>query len=71
MTAALSLSGLLPLVIQIVVVAIVFWLLLWLISYVGVPEPFNKVLRVVLAVVAVLYLINLLLGLTGNAFLRW
>ncbi len=67
--AALSLSGLVPLLINIVVVGLILWLLLWLISYVGLPEPFAKVGRVILAVVAVIWLINLLLGLAGNAFI--
>lgn len=67
--AALSMGGLVPLLINIVVVGLILWLLYWLIGYVGLPEPFAKVARVILAVVAVLWLINLLLGLTGNAFI--
>ncbi len=67
--AAISVGGLVPLLINIVVVGLVLWLLLWLISYVGLPDPFAKVARVILAVVAVIWLINLLLSLTGNAFI--
>lgn len=67
--AALSVGGLVPLLINIVVVGLILWLLYWLIGYVGLPEPFAKVARVILAVVAVIWLINLLLGLTGNAFI--
>lgn len=67
--AVISLGGLVPLLINIVVVGLILWLLFWLIGYVGLPEPFAKVARVILAVVAVIWLINLLLGLTGNAFI--
>jgi uncharacterized membrane protein YtjA (UPF0391 family) len=47
----------------------VLWLLWWLIGYAGLPEPFSKIARVVLAVIAVLMLINLLLGLIGTPLL--
>ncbi len=67
--AAISLGGLVPLLINIVVVGLILWLLFWLVTYVGLPEPFAKVAKVILAVVAVIWLINLLLGLTGNAFI--
>lgn len=67
--AAVSGPGLLSLLLNIVVAALIFWLLYWLITFVAPPEPFRKVLTVILAIVAVVYLINLLLGLTGNAFI--
>lgn len=69
--AAISGSSLVGLVIWIIVIALVFWLLLWLINYVKVPEPFNKVLRVILAIVAVVLLINALLALVDKPFIRW
>lgn len=67
--AAISLGGLVPLLINIVIVGLILWLLWWLIGYVGLPEPFAKVARVILAVVAVIWLINMLLSLSGNAFI--
>lgn len=67
--AALSIGGLVPLLIEIVIVGLILWVLWWFISYVGLPAPFDKVARIVLALVAVVYLINLLLGLSGNAFI--
>lgn len=67
---SISIGGLVPLLINIIVAGLILWLLWWLISYVGLPEPFAKVARVILAVVAVVWIINLLLGLTGNAFIR-
>jgi hypothetical protein len=42
------------------------WLLWWLIGFLGVPEPFAKILRGIVAVFAVLVLINILLSLIGH-----
>lgn len=53
-------------VLYLVVFGLVFWLLWWLIDYIGLPEPFAKVARVILAVLAVFCLINLLLGIVGQ-----
>ncbi len=47
-------------------IALVFWLLFWLITYVALPEPFAKVAKVILAVAAVIILINFILGLSGH-----
>jgi hypothetical protein len=62
----LSLNGVLELVIYLVVVGLIFWVIWWFLGYVGVPEPFNKVIRVILGLVALIIVINLLLGLIGN-----
>jgi hypothetical protein len=40
----------------------VFYLLWWLLSVIGLPEPFNKVARVLIALVAVVLLLGLLFG---------
>lgn len=54
-----------------VVVGLIFWLLWWLVGFVGLPEPFKKVVTVILAIVAVLFLINFLLSLVGTPLIRW
>jgi hypothetical protein len=69
--AAISGESLVHTVVWIVVVALICWLLWWLIGYAGIPEPFNRILRVIVAVFAVLFLINLLLGLAGHPIIRW
>lgn len=69
--AAISGSGLLSILVQLIVAGLIFWLLLWLLSFVGLPEPFMKVAKVILAVVAVIFVINLLLSLSGSAFIQW
>jgi len=72
-TLFLAISGhsLISALLYIIVAGLIFWLLWWLISYIALPDPFGKVLRVVLAVVAVLFLINWLLGLAGTPFISW
>lgn len=57
--------------IQLFVVGGICWLLWWLIGYIGLPEPFGKIARAVVAVFAVLFLINLLLGLSGKPLVKW
>lgn len=69
LAASISLNGLLELVVYIVVVGLIFWCIWWFLGYVGVPEPFNKVIRVVIGLVALIIVINLLLGLVGTPFI--
>lgn len=57
---------LISLVIYLVILGVIFWLVWWFIGFVGVPEPFNKVLRVIVGLVAFIMILNLLLGLLGH-----
>ena len=66
----LSLQGLVELVIYLAIVGGVLWLLLWLISYIGLPEPFAKVAKIIIMIVGVLILINVLLGFAGHPVVR-
>ena len=68
--AAMDVSGLLSLIVYIVVVGLIFWCVWWFLGYVGVPEPFNKVIRVIIGLVALIIVINLLLGLVGTPIFR-
>ena len=58
-------------VVQIVVVGLIFWLLWWFVNWVGIPQPFLKVIQVILGLAAVVFLINVLLGLNGHGFIVW
>ncbi len=58
-------------VILVICLGLVFFLLDWLRGQCGLPEPFDKVARVVLATLAVLCLVSVLLGLAGVAVVRW
>jgi hypothetical protein len=67
----ISIQGAVSVVITLVVAGLIFWLLFWLIGYCGVPEPFNKVARVILAVLAVCVCIGILLSLgSGQPIFR-
>lgn len=69
--AAISGNTLLSMFVQIVVAGLIFWLLLWFIGWAGVPEPFNKILKIVIGLIAVIILINALLTLTGSPFIKF
>jgi hypothetical protein len=58
-------------VIWVIAIGLVCWLLWFLIGYIGLPEPFNKVARVIVMVVAVLFLINVILTLAGHPLIAW
>jgi hypothetical protein len=64
-------AALLSVLVLLVIGGLICWLLWWFIGYVGIPEPFNKVARVIVALVAVVFLINLLLTLGGHPLVRW
>jgi len=66
-----SLQSLVQIIVYLIVGGLIFWLLWWLVDYIGLPEPFNKVARVVLAIFAVLFVIGVLLHLTGVQVVRW
>ncbi len=69
--AAISGQDLTSAVLTIIVVGLVFYLLVWLIGYIALPEPFSKIAKVILAVAAVFFLINVLLGLVGEPLVKW
>lgn len=66
MLAVIAASGLVHFLVELVVAVLIFYLVWWLIGYMALPEPFNKVLRIIVAVLAVLFLINLLLTMIGQ-----
>lgn len=65
LAAAVSIEGLITLVIWLAVMGLVFWLLWWFVGYVGLPEPFNKVARVIIGLIALIILLYFLLGILG------
>lgn len=69
--AAISGEQLVTLVIWLLIAGTIFWLLSWLIDYVNPAEPFKKIARVVIAIIAVILCINALLGLIGKSFIAW
>lgn len=67
----IGIAGLVSVVVTLLIVGAICWLLWWLVGFIGPPEPFNKIARGVIAVVAVLLIINVLLGLIGQSFIRY
>lgn len=66
----ISASTLVPLLVSLVIAGVVFWLIWWFVGYIGLPEPFNKVARVLIGLAALLYLLNLLMSLSGTPLFR-
>ncbi len=62
----ISIGGAVTVVVYLMVAGLIFWLLWFLIGYVNPPEPFNKVARVILMILAVLVIIGILLSLVGG-----
>ena len=57
--------------IYVIIVGVCFGLLWWLLSYIALPAPFDKVARVILTIAAVIILIGVLLGMAGHPLVRW
>lgn len=69
--AILSGESVLYAVMYLIIIGLCFWLVWWLIEYIGIPEPFHKVCKVILAVAAVFICINVLLSLAGHPLIAW
>jgi heme A synthase len=63
-------GALIHLVIYIIIIGLIVWLLLWLIDTIPLPEPFNRVARVCIIVIAVLVVILALLNFIEPGALR-
>lgn len=57
--------------IQIIIAGIIFSLLLWAIAAVGIAEPFARVAKGLLILVAVVFLINVLMSFSGHPLIAW
>lgn len=64
-------EGLISMLVWLICVGLVFYLLWWLLGYVALPAPFDKVARVILALVAVIILINVIMSFAGHPLVRW
>lgn len=69
--ALISGAALIHGIIYLIICGVIFWVLQWLIAYIGIPEPFAKVIKVIMALAVVIVLINFLLGLAGEPFIQW
>ncbi len=62
----ISLSAVVSIVIYLIVAGLICWLLIWLIDYCGIPEPFNKVAKIIMAILAVLLVIGALISIVNG-----
>lgn len=63
--------NLIGLLIALIIAGLLFYVVIWLINWIGVPEPFNKVIKVVIGLIVVLYLLSLLGGYAPMPHFRW
>lgn len=63
-------SALLSLIVQLVIAGLIFWLVRWFLRDIGIPEPFNKLILAIVALVVLVYLVNILLRISGTALFR-
>lgn len=61
----LTLNTLIHFIVWLLIAGLVYWLVIWLLAEIGIPEPFNKIIRVVIALVVFLIALNALLSLVG------
>ena len=53
------------LLIQLVIIGLIFYAVWWFIGYIGLPEPFNKIARAIVALVALIVVVTFLLQIGG------
>lgn len=69
--AAISGQSVISAVIWLLIAAVIWGLVNWLVGYIGVGEPFAKIIRVVMAILAVLICVNALLSIAGRPLIAW
>jgi membrane protein insertase Oxa1/YidC/SpoIIIJ len=69
--AAFSIMSLVDIIIWLLIAGVIYWLGLWLVGQVGPPEPFNKIIRIILAVIVFVIVLNALLSLVGGSFISF
>ncbi len=70
--AAISGGAVVNVIITLVIVALIYWVADWALKKIQLPDPFGKIAMVLLVLLAAVFIINALLGLTSNGpFIRW
>jgi hypothetical protein len=63
-------SEIINILVTVILLGLVFYVLWWLLGIIALPEPFNKVVTVLLALAAVVVLLSLLLGVFNFPLLK-
>jgi hypothetical protein len=66
----ISLAALLNLVVKVVIAGLIFWALMWAIDACETPQPFNKVLKVIIILFALIFILSVLFSLSGTDLFR-
>ena len=61
---------LISLIITLVILGLIMWLVMWFVGFVGVPEPFRKVIIVLVGLVVFIFILNILLSLVGHPIMN-
>jgi len=64
-------TAVLSVMLYFVVFGLIFWIVSWGVNQIAIPEPFNKIVQVLLIVFAVVIVINGLLMLIGSPFITF
>ena len=57
---AFSFAALIPVLIKLVIAALIAYVAFWGLGKIGLPEPFNKIILVIIVLVIVIYCVTLL-----------
>lgn len=57
----ITVANMLFLLVRMGIIGLLFWLAWWFVSYLALPEPFNKVLKAIIGLCAIAYLARVLL----------
>lgn len=60
---------LIGLLVQLVIVGLIAYVIFWGIGAIGLPEPFNKICIAIIVLIVVVFLVNLLSGMSGHTLL--
>lgn len=69
--AVISGDAVISAIIWIVVAALIYFVVMWGIEKVGIPEPFHKIAIALVVLMVVVLLVNALLTIAGHGFIRW
>ena len=69
--AVISGESVVTAVIWIVIAALIYFVVMWGIDKIGIPEPFHKIAIALVVLMVVVMLVNALLTIAGHPFIRW
>jgi len=69
--ADLDANNALNVVVELVIAGLILWLVMWFVGWVGVPEPFAKVIKVLVGLFVLVFLVNVLLSIRGHGFISY